>query len=247
MSDALSCPASKKRSPDNQTLHQNLITVGVNSLVTRRQYGFGGLYGEIYFMQSPTNQTIQIRWHGRGGQGAITAAKVVAEAAFRSGYGGAVMAPTFGTERRGAPVTTSLKISHRKIYDLSPISTPDIVVVLDHMIMHEVDVTAGLKPGGWIILNSPRPVEEHLFPGYRTAVADVTRMGVEAGLRKGIVNTGIIGALGRASGLVDIETFADQIAEEFAGRGPEANALAARLVYDATQMFDNTTGGSTDA
>ncbi len=66
-------------------------------------------------------------------------------------------------------------------------------------------------------------------------------------MRKGIVNTGIIGALGRASGLVDIEAFADQIAVEFTGRRPEANALAARLVYDATQMFDNTTGGSTDA
>ncbi len=198
-------------------------------------------------MQSATEQIIQIRWHGRGGQGAITAAKVVAEAAFRSGYGGAVMAPTFGTERRGAPVTTSLKIAHKKIYDLSPISTPDIVVVLDHMIMHEVDVTAGLKPGGWIILNSPRPPEEHLFPGYRTAVADVTRLGVEAGLRKGIVNTGIIGALGRASGLVDIDVLTDNIALEFAGRKPEANAMAARLVYDATLMFDYTTEGATDA
>lgn len=197
-------------------------------------------------MQSATDQIIQIRWHGRGGQGAITAAKVVAEAAFRSGYSGVVMAPTFGTERRGAPVTTSLKISHSKIYDLSPITTPDIVVVLDHMILHEVDVTAGLKPGGWIILNTPRPVEEHLFPGYRTAVADVTRMGVEAGLRKGIVNTGIIGALGRASGLIDIEALADNIAVEFAGRKPDANAMAARLVYDATLMLDNTEG-ATDA
>lgn len=156
------------------------------------------------------------------------------------------MAPTFGTERRGAPVTTSLKISHSKIYDLSPITTPDIVVVLDHMILHEVDVTAGLKPGGWIILNTPRPVEEHLFPGYRTAVADVTRMGVEAGLRKGIVNTGIIGALGRASGLIDIDVLADNIAVEFAGRKPDANAMAARLVYDATLMLDNTEG-ATDA
>jgi 2-oxoacid:acceptor oxidoreductase gamma subunit (pyruvate/2-ketoisovalerate family) len=208
---------------------------------------FGELHGEIQPMQSATDQIIQIRWHGRGGQGAITAAKVVAEAAFRSGYGGVVMAPTFGTERRGAPVTTSLKISHNKIYDLSPITTPDIVVVLDHMILHEVDVTAGLKPGGWIILNTPRPVDEHLFPGYRTAVADVTRLGVEAGLRKGIVNTGIIGALGRASGLIDIDVLADNIAVEFAGRKPEANAMAAHLVYDATLMFDNTTGGSTDA
>ncbi len=198
-------------------------------------------------MQSTNDQMIQIRWHGRGGQGAITAAKIVAEAAFRSGYGGAVMAPTFGTERRGAPVTTSLKIAHNKIYDLSPITTPDIVVVLDYMILYEVDVTAGLKPGGWIILNSPLTVEKHLFPGYRTAVANATRLGVEAGLSKGIVNTGIIGAFGRASGLVDIDILTEAIAAEFAGRKPEQNALAARLVYDATLMRDNTTGESTDA
>ncbi|MCK7503413.1 MAG: 2-oxoacid:acceptor oxidoreductase family protein [Desulfobacterales bacterium] len=67
---------------------------------------------------------IEIRWHGRGGQGAITAAKIVAGAAFVSGYPGVVMAPSFGTERRGAPVMTSLKISREKIYDLSPIETP---------------------------------------------------------------------------------------------------------------------------
>ena len=157
------------------------------------------------------------------------------------------MAPTFGTERRGAPVTTSLKIAHNKIYDLSPITTPDIVVVLDYMILYEVDVTAGLKPGGWIILNSPLTVEKHLFPGYRTAVANATRLGVEAGLSKGIVNTGIIGAFGRASGLVDIDILTGAIAAEFAGRKPEQNALAARLVYDATLMRDNTTGESTDA
>ena len=198
-------------------------------------------------MQQTNDQIIQIRWHGRGGQGAITAAKVVAEAAFRSGYGGAVMAPTFGTERRGAPVTTSLKISRSKIYDLSPITIPDIVVVLDHMILHEVDVTAGLKPGGWIILNSPRAVEEHIYPGYRTAVANAPRLGIEAGLRKGIVNTGIIGALGRASGLVSIDMLAEAIAEEFAGRSPEANALAARLVHDATRIYDGSKGGSRDA
>jgi 2-oxoacid:acceptor oxidoreductase gamma subunit (pyruvate/2-ketoisovalerate family) len=157
------------------------------------------------------------------------------------------MAPTFGTERRGAPVTTSLKISRSKIYDLSPITTPDIVVVLDHMILHEVDVTSGLKPGGWIIMNSPRTAKDYDFPGYRTAVANATRLGVEAGLRKGVVNTGIIGALGRASGLIGIDILAETIAVEFTGRNPEANALAARLVYDATLMHDNTTGGSTDA
>ena len=84
---------------------------------------------------------IEIRWHGRGGQGAITAAKIFATAAFQAGYTGVVMAPTFGTERRGAPVFTSLKIAKEKIYDISPIETPDIVVVLDHLLLTEADVT----------------------------------------------------------------------------------------------------------
>ena len=187
-------------------------------------------------MQETQQQMIQIRWHGRGGQGAITAAKVFAEAMFKSGYGGVVMAPTFGTERRGAPVSTSLKISLNKIYDLSPIQTPDIVVVLDHLILAEVDVTVGLKPGGLLVINSPRPADEHQLADFRVAVANVTRLGIEAGLRKGIVNSGIIGALAKASGLADIETLAPCIAAEFAGRRPDENVKAAQLAYDATQI-----------
>ena len=185
---------------------------------------------------------IQIRWHGRGGQGAITAAKVVAEAMFKSGYGGVVMAPTFGTERRGAPVTTSLKVSRSKIYDLSPIQTPDIVVVLDHLILNEVDVTVGLKPGGLMIINSPRPAEDHRQADFRVAVANVTRLGIEAGLRKGIVNSGIIGALGKATGLVDLEVLAGCIAAEFVGRKPEENVKAARLVFAATEICEPRAG-----
>ncbi len=195
-------------------------------------------------MQENQQQMTQIRWHGRGGQGAITAAKVVAEATFKSGYGGVVMAPTFGTERRGAPVSTSLKISREKIYDLSPIRFPDIVVVLDYLILNEVDVTVGLKPGGLLIINSPRPVSEHSFPDFRVAVANVTKLGIEAGLRKGIVNSGIIGALAKASELVDIEMLSQCIAAEFVGRKPQENAKAAQLVYAATQICGPSTGDS---
>ena len=197
-------------------------------------------------MQKESPQMIQIRWHGRGGQGAITAAKVVAEAAFRSGYGGAVMAPTFGTERRGAPVTTSLKISREKIRDLSPILAPDIVVVLDHLILNEVDVTAGLKPGGLLVINSPRSPQDHKLTDYRVAVANVTKLGIEAGLSKGIVNSGIIGALSKASGLIDIEILLQCISKEFASRKPENNSGSARMVYDATQICEPKSGGSND-
>ncbi len=73
------------------------------------------------------------------------------------------MAPTFGTERRGAPVFTSLKLDKTKIYDISPIETPDVVVVLDHLLLTEADVTAGLKPSGLIVLNTPMPADSYDF------------------------------------------------------------------------------------
>lgn len=177
---------------------------------------------------------IEIRWHGRGGQGAITAAKIVANAAFVSGYKGVVMAPTFGTERRGAPVFTSLKISKEKIYDLSPIETPDMVVVLDHTLLEEVNVTTGLKEGGTIILNTPKSVDAYSFGSMTIAVSDVTAHAVEAGLPQGIVNSGIIGAFSSATGLIDIETLAAAVEDEFKGKKPDKNAGAARLVYERT-------------
>ncbi len=179
---------------------------------------------------------IEIRWHGRGGQGAITAAKIVANAAFVSGYKGVVMAPTFGTERRGAPIFTSLKISKKKIYDLSPITTPDMVVVLDHSLLEEVDVVAGLKKGGLVILNAPKPVSAYCFDGMKVAVSDVTSHAVKAGLPHGIVNSGIIGAFSKASSLVDIDTLIKAIEDEFIGKQPEKNSKAAKIAYDNTAV-----------
>ncbi len=179
---------------------------------------------------------IEIRWHGRGGQGAITAAKIVANAAFVTGYKGVVMAPTFGTERRGAPVFTSLKISKKKIYDLSPITTPDMVVVLDHTLLEEVNVVAGLKEKGLVVLNGPQPVSEYNFAGMKLAVSDVTTHAVTAGLPPGIVNSGILGAFAKASGLVDIDVLVKAIEDEFTGKRPEKNSKAARIAHDNTAI-----------
>jgi len=177
---------------------------------------------------------IEIRWHGRGGQGAITAAKIVANAAFVTGYKGVVMAPTFGTERRGAPVFTSLKISKEKIYDLSPITTPDMVVVLDQSLLEEIDVVAGLKENGLVVLNGYKVLSEYNFKGMKVAVSDVTTHAVTAGLPPGVVNSGIIGAFSKASGLVDIDLLITAIKNEFIGKKPELNAKAAQLVYENT-------------
>jgi 2-oxoisovalerate/pyruvate ferredoxin oxidoreductase gamma subunit len=177
---------------------------------------------------------VEIRWHGRGGQGAITAAKIVANAAFVSGYSGVVMAPTFGTERRGAPVLTSLKISKQKIYDLSPITEPNMVVVLDHLIVEEVDVTAGIKPGGLIVINSPKHPDDFGFKNLKVATADVTTIAVEVGLPPGVVNTGIIGAFAKASDFIGIDILARAIEDEFEGKHPQKNSEAARITYKNT-------------
>jgi 2-oxoacid:acceptor oxidoreductase gamma subunit (pyruvate/2-ketoisovalerate family) len=208
---------------------------------------------------------IEIRWHGRGGQGAITAAKIFATAAFRSGYTGVVMAPTFGTERRGAPVFTSLKLAKEKIYDISPIETPDIVVVLDHLLLTEADVTAGLKPGGLIVLNTPKPLTSYDFDGARLATADVTALSVDAGLPHGRVNSGIIGSLCKAfdvlglpeddvpcrsvhsrgrdfafrQPLVPFDVVIEEIETEFQTKKPQANSQAAKLAYDNTVIGDD--------
>lgn len=179
---------------------------------------------------------IEIRWHGRGGQGAITAAKIVAEAAFSAGYGGVVMAPTFGTERRGAPVFTSLKMAKTKIYDLSPITSPDMVIVLDHLILEEVDIAAGLKPGGLIVINSPRPPESYPYDGMRVATADVSSIALNGGLPAGIVNTGIIGAFGKAAGLIPLDTLCEAIEKEFAAKNGAQNAAVARTTFDHTRV-----------
>ena len=177
---------------------------------------------------------IEIRWHARGGQGTVTAAKIVANAAFRSGYRGVVMTPTIGTERRGVPVFTSLKISKNKIYDLSPIEKPDMLVVLDHVLLEENGVVNGLKPGGLIVINTPKPPDAYDFPGMKVAVADVTSLASQTGLKPGIVNSGIIGAFARAGDLLTIETLADAIKEEFKDMRPNENVKAAKLVYEKT-------------
>ena len=179
---------------------------------------------------------IEIRWHGRGGQGAITAAKIVANAAFSSGYKGVVMAPTFGTERRGAPVFTSLKISRKKIYDLSPITAPDMVVVLDYTLLEEVNVVQGLKDNGLVVINTPKGVAAHQFPGAKVAASDVTAHAVSAGLPPGVVNSGIIGAFAKASELVDIDVLLGAITSEFASKKPQENAEAARISHQNTEI-----------
>jgi 2-oxoacid:acceptor oxidoreductase gamma subunit (pyruvate/2-ketoisovalerate family) len=182
------------------------------------------------------NESVEIRWHGRGGQGAITAAKIFAQAAFESGFPGVVMAPSFGTERRGAPVEVSLKISKTKINDLCPIEHPDVVVVLDDSILHEVNVTAGMKPDGILVINTPKGRAAYSGNSSRVVTADVTHLAEQAGLKRGIVNTGIIGALAKALPIVPLSKLIEAIEMEFQGKKAAENAEAARITHAHATM-----------
>src|SRR5512137_2079336 len=148
---------------------------------------------------SLSNRPLEIRWHGRGGQGAITAAKIIAQAAYLKGYKGVTAAPSFGAERRGAPVSASTRISTETVLVVSQVENPEIVVVLDHTLLQYPDVTHGLGKNGWRIVNSPlTPRELGLKGEYNIATADATKVCQDLGLIIAglvIVNTPILGAL----------------------------------------------------
>jgi pyruvate ferredoxin oxidoreductase gamma subunit len=182
----------------------------------------------------------EIRWHGRGGQGAITAAKILAQAAYLEGYQGVTAAPWFGAERRGAPVSASTRISPQPIMVMSQVEKPDVVVVLDHTLLIDRDVIGGLGRGGWLVVNSrQRPDELEVNGDFNIATADATRVCRELGLIVAgltVVNTAILGALVRATELVDIESIEKVIRERFSDSLVDNNLSAVRKTYEITRL-----------
>jgi 2-oxoacid:acceptor oxidoreductase gamma subunit (pyruvate/2-ketoisovalerate family) len=183
---------------------------------------------------------IEIRFHGRGGQGAVVASKLLASALFREGKF-VQSFPAFGVERRGAPVMAFLRVDEQPIKIRTNVYEPDHIVVLDPTLVDVVDVTNGLKPGGWIILNSEHlPGQFEDFAPFRVGTVDASRIAVENQLgsrTQPIVNTAIIGAFSRVTGLVSIDTVVQSI-EESAPTKKEANARAAREAYEKTIFSD---------
>ncbi len=181
---------------------------------------------------------IEIRWHGRGGQGAVTAAEILAQAAFYDGYKGVTAAPFFGAERRGAPVVASNRLARTPIRTVSLVKNPSVVVVLDETIMRVVDVTAGMQPDGIVIINSTKAPDQLGLPSsLRVAVTDATRWATEVGLIiQGAVlfNTAILGGFSTATGLVSMESMEKALREHFSGQACEKNIMSARLAAKAT-------------
>ncbi len=183
---------------------------------------------------------MEIRFHGRGGQGTVVASKILADALAKEGnYVQAY--PEFGVERRGAPVYAFIRIDNKPIYDKSRIYTPDHVVVVDPTLVEAIDVTEGLKPGGIIIINSDRnPEDFHFPPIFRVATTNATEVAVKhklGTLAAPIVNTAIIGAVIKILGLCRLDSLVAAIREGVPIK-PEDNVRAAEEAYEkATRLL----------
>ena len=128
------------------------------------------------------------------------------------------------------------KADVRAFHNLSPFIPGFRLEHLDHLLLEEVDITSGVKPGGLVVINTPKPLDDYDFDNLAVAVADVTTISGEVGLKTGIVNSGIIGAFSKASGLLDIEPLIETIKDEFRQLKPDANAEAARVTFGRTSI-----------
>lgn len=169
----------------------------------------------------------QIRFHGRGGQGAVTAAEVLAIAAFKdSKYSQAF--PAFGVERRGAPVQAFMRISDKFIRRRNQIYEPDYVVVLDSTLLDVVNVSEGLQKGGKLIVNSKTHIQ---IGDHDVYCIDATKIALDV-LGVPIVNTSMLGAFSAATGEVSLESLKSAIIEKFGERLGEKNAEAIEVAYN---------------
>jgi pyruvate ferredoxin oxidoreductase gamma subunit/2-oxoisovalerate ferredoxin oxidoreductase gamma subunit len=183
----------------------------------------------------------ELRIHGRGGQGAVIASKVLAVALFREGRW-VQSFPAFGVERRGAPVTAFLRVADAPIRLRCEVAAPDDLIVLDPTLIDGIDVTAGLKPGGGILINSSRAPEEYpaFAARYSVATVDASAIAAEHGIgsrTQPIVNTAILGAFATWSRLVSLDAVCGAIGDEVPVR-VAANIAAARAAAEGVRTME---------
>ncbi|MGD9116409.1 MAG: pyruvate ferredoxin oxidoreductase subunit gamma [Dehalococcoidia bacterium] len=183
------------------------------------------------------NQLVEIRWHGRGGQGAVTSAELVAQAAISEDKFAQAF-PSFGPERRGAPVLAFVRIdSQEPIRIRAEITHPDVVVVLDPGLLAIVNVAAGLKKDGLVIINTSKSFDEigaKIQADCRLAKVDATHIAREV-LGVPITNTTMVGALLKATGVVKLDSVVKPLHDRF-GRIAEKNVNAMKRAYQETEL-----------
>jgi pyruvate ferredoxin oxidoreductase gamma subunit len=178
-----------------------------------------------------------VRFHGRGGQGVVTAAELLASAAFREGrYAQAF--PSFGSERMGAPVLSFCRIDDKPIRTREPVSDPDALVIQDPTLLHQADLFAGLKSDGYVLLNSGKSFGElgladfaaqHGTERFRTLTASNLAL---AHLGRPLPGAPLLGGLAALTGAVSLDAVLAAIAERFTGTVAEGNAAAARAAFE---------------
>lgn len=179
----------------------------------------------------------QVRIHGRGGQGVVTAAEMLSIAAFEEGRHAQAF-PTFGSERTGAPVTSFCRIDDAPIRVREPISEPDALIVQDPTLLHQVDLFAGLAEDAYVLINSSRSFD-HLGLGEfasrlrpeRLLTVPATKIAREH-LGRPLPNTVLLGGFSSLSGVVSIESVVKAINDKFGGPVADANVLAARKAHE---------------
>jgi 2-oxoacid:acceptor oxidoreductase gamma subunit (pyruvate/2-ketoisovalerate family) len=183
---------------------------------------------------------IEIRFHSRGGQGAVVAAKILAVAFFKEGKFVQTF-PSFGSEIRGAPVTAFTRLDDSQIHRRWNIYNPDYLIVLDDSLLKMPATLTGLKNTGWIVINSTRELDRILKKDaiFSVARVDATHIASSHGLGSRttpIVNTAILGAFAKAMGSIGVESIAEAI-RELVPKNVEKNISALREAFESTDIF----------
>ena len=177
-----------------------------------------------------------VRIHGRGGQGAVTAAELLSVAAFDEGHHAQAF-PTFGSERTGAPVVSFCRIDDRPIRLREPITDPDALIVQDPTLLHQVNLFAGLKPDGFLLVNTSRTLESlglddlvRMLTPEHVVTVPATEIAREH-LGRPLPNAALLGAFAALTGRVSLSAVCDAIRERFPGEVGERNARAAEAAH----------------
>ena len=175
----------------------------------------------------------EIRLHGRGGQGVVKASQMVVAAAVKGGLHGQFI-PFFGVERKGSPVFGYLRLSGEEIRRKTQIYEPDMLVIMDDTLVSMPNTYAGLKPGGIVLINSAKPLDELLVPDCAGLVAAVDATEIsERRFGKNLPNTSVLGAFARIVDLVEKDVLFEEIASAFG----DANRLAAEEGYESVRIL----------
>jgi len=180
---------------------------------------------------------LQIRIHGRGGQGVVTAAEILSIAAFLHGRFAQAF-PSFGSERMGAPVTAFCRINDREIRSREPVMQPDAVIVQDPTLLHHVDLFSGLPESGYLLINSSKKPDAlgihgflSTFPTDHFCTVPASQIALEH-LGRPLPNVALIGGFAALTGAVTLEAVQQAVRQRFSGAMGELNAAAAAKAYD---------------